>query len=711
MSTDDNALFDLVLMDYLDKDPIIAKFFSQILVNWPTSPQNIGKSCSLYQRLNPNGLVVSGLDPNCDYYKFCCEYAYITLSLKQRGLINITYYLTVDELLNASNNSSIANGMKGGLSLKQILSTISLFFILLGMSEGLDVVPSTTGSMTPTGKNTLIKSTTSPVSKPAELLPYRQAQAESTLTSMMAVAPWILPQKQVVIANGINQQQIDYFTDKITELNIRLQSASREAQSQCENIVGQLRNRDIFSEEDFYQRVLLKANEDIEQQSAQSTSSIIQSGFAYTRKGASNLYTNVKEGITGTAPSEREVNEEDAINRAYEVVVSEQNQAMASHIEKTAYALQYQMLCRAGTPLPQFLLDTSDDSIKMNTRFGNEYTSELLLAHISTIQRIQDKMKTMSSSDPQYMPLQSLKEKIEVEVQLIESSTLFVPLDIMPGFQSVQASIIEGTVTTSKFEQLTEQIGEYLPLTQQDFQAQSAIRKNINQMKSQQRQQTAEEWKALATDVTKGVTNVAAATVEIVADTTLDLAEHVATKGIDTTTTIGVKGATGLTKVGKTLIGGIGEIVMENLLPIGIVGGFVLVAMAATVIFKNKMLSLPPSQQKQIEQEKNAKEKELENRLKELEERLNQLQPSALLPPATSPSPSSSPSSSAQQPLALQPPIFFPTSNTNRGGKKYTRRRKYIKHKKSKTHKKYKRNGKKNKTIKNKNKNKSIKRR
>lgn len=62
---------------FTEKYPDLGKCLIKVILEWPTTPDNLKQNCSIFEQLNPDGLLIPELDENSDYYKFCCDYAFM----------------------------------------------------------------------------------------------------------------------------------------------------------------------------------------------------------------------------------------------------------------------------------------------------------------------------------------------------------------------------------------------------------------------------------------------------------------------------------------------------------------------------------------------------------------------------------------------------------------------------------------------------------
>jgi hypothetical protein len=600
---------------FTEKYPDLGKCLIKVILEWPTTPDNLQHNCSIFEQLNPEGLIVPELDENNDYYKFCCDYAYATMALKQRGLMNMSYYLLLDQLINSPEKGGKKGNQMGGMKLQELIKNVLVAFILIGAPEGLQTqdIDSTKYSIkkqptiTPSSVS-LFKANEAPVEKTSQLINYRQQKAEGQLQNLMDIKPWVLPEQSITIADNLSEQQKDYFANEIESLNSQLESLAKDATQLCGKIVSDVEDTGVFTDEAFYHRILEVAEEEEEKQLTKRTADFAQNSLAYLKNAGTAAATATYYGFSGITTSDKSVDEKEVVDNAYKIVTNERNQALVSQVETIAYSLQYQYLCRA-TPRPRFILDITSSnglySIKMKTKFGNYNTGTLLLFHVSTIQRIEEKMKQLVEGDSEFMALKSLKERISVEKKLIESSALFAPLDgVVSGFFAIQTTLVESSAATKNFENLVNRVGEFLPLTEADARMQAGIRKSINDRKAAQRKQVIEEWQVLAKDVGEGVGNILVDAVENAADVSVGIiegAEKVAVKGVEGVGNVAVKG---VEQVGNVLSVSVDEVLFNfwKLFPALVAAGGLAGAVAVGVVWfrraifsPGRVTQLPPS--------------------------------------------------------------------------------------------------------------------
>jgi len=542
-------------LNFISKiDPIYAKGIINKFINWPTSPRNLRTNCLIFEHLTPKESdLVQGLDENSEYYKLSCISAYVKQALLQRGLMNMTYYMYLNEAFIESRDATMNGGrgkkQKGGMKLSEIFGKLSTTFLLLGVSSGIE--DDSRALLDPTGDRTGLEMRTSaPFGRATSeegLLKERLSAASDTLSRVMEDSPWVVDGKEIVIARDVNLEQIEFFTDKMEELNARLSSASRDATKMCSEIATDLAQRDVFSSEAFYKKVLATEAELESASKTKRSADIVASNVGYLTTGFAALTYRTGAALVGSVPKEAEVDKSALMGQAYDMVSMESDIARVGQVEKFSYSQRYADLCRA-TPNPRFNVKTSGagggSNIFMTTKFGNNDTGLLLLCHMETIERINIKQSLIdsSASKEEYDALQSLKERTEMEIELIKTSSLFAPLDdLMPGRFAVGGVVAESEEAVKQFEKYVEKIAEELPITEMQAKENAKIRKQMQDLKRAARKQTMEEWQALATEsgetaaaVARGTGSVLTTAVEI---------------GIDVTTNVVASASTGLQNV------------------------------------------------------------------------------------------------------------------------------------------------------------------
>ena len=544
---------DIYLKKFEDAQSILAKFMINQINNWPTTPNNIKHNCELFENLNPNGLLVSGLDENSDYYKLCRDYAYISQALKQRGLMNMSYYLSLDKLFNSNDeNETELKPMVGGVKFQDLMIGTLTSFSLMAKTEGQhsgnqNVIANKNDS------NSLFLPSEAPVENRQQLNDYRKKEAQKQFDSLMQIQPWIFPEIQITIADNLTQQQMEYYTSYVSDLNLSLQSLSRDATYHCSSIAGRAETMGVFSNEDLYKKIAEVAEAIEAKQTEKRTAETLQDALSYLGRAVHAVGSSVVSGTQGVASAERQINSTEALNLAYQLVSDEINQGLIGQTESVSYSMQYQALCRTGTPSPRFILESSNTnslySIKFSSRFGNHATSTLLIFHIKTIEKINLKMQSLDNSTPEFRNLKSLKERMQIEKQLIESSILFAPLDFVGGIEGFSNIIAQGKKASLRFGSLVKQMSEYLPITEEDFRYSMELDKKIETMREEVRQQIISGWISLIETSQKTATSVLGNTIKNVAEVGVNAMQSMEDVGIKTVQSTGniVKKATDTT--------------------------------------------------------------------------------------------------------------------------------------------------------------------
>lgn len=509
----------------------LAQNLKIIMDTWPTSPKNLQHNCLLFENLNPEGLLVDRLDENSDYYKFCVDYSYATMGLKQRGLMNMTYYLLLDQFINTSKK-----GQHGGVKLETLVKNIIVSFSLLGTSANLEV------STTEQGHVSLLQDTRSPVGNVKDIETYRMRTADLALQTLIKNEPWVFSEQDIVIATGLSPTQIDYFVDAMNDLNAQLASLSKDARNACVEIVSASEDKGVFTESEFYKSVVNEVKKQEDLLTEKRTVDTIQDGLAALTNTALYATTSGVYGALGVRSNDRTIDPKEVIERAYDTVVRSRNLNLVGQVETFAYSMQYQKLCKA-TPNPRFIVDVDKTTIKMKTHFGNADTGALLMYHMATIQKIDEKLLTIK--DPiESKALTSLKERIMMQKKIIESSSLFSPLEGIPGISNLRETILDSHSSTRHFELLVNKLSEVFPISDEDFRNNALIKKQMTEQKSAQRKQVLQEWALLAKDVGAGATTILTDAVGNVADATTKIIDHagdVLDTGINNVEKIGVK--------------------------------------------------------------------------------------------------------------------------------------------------------------------------
>jgi hypothetical protein len=542
-------------LDFINKiDPIYAKGIINKLINWPTSPRNLRTNCSIFEHLSPKESdLVQGLDENSEYYKLSCVSAYVKQALLQRGLMNMTYYRYLNEAFIESRAATMDGGrgkkQKGGMRLSEIFGKLSTTFLLLGVSSGID--DDSRALLDTTGDRTGLEMRTSaPFGRATSeegLLKERMSAASETLSKVMEDSPWLVDGKEIAIAKDVNLEQVDFFIGKMEELNSRLNFASRDATQMCGEIATDLAQRGVFSSEAFYNKVLALEAELESKSKTKRTADSVATSVGYVTSGIGAVAYRTGAALVGSVPKEAEVDKKALMGQAYDIVSMQSDIARVGQVEKFSYSQRYADLCRA-TPDPRFSVTTTEAggryNIFMKTKFGNNDTGLLLLCHMETIERINIKQSLIdsSASKAEYDALQSLKERTEMEIELIKTSSLFAPLDnLMPGRFAVGGVVAESEAAVKQFEKYVDKTAEELPITEMQAKEDSKIRRKMMELKRAQGKQTMEEWQALASDTGEAVAAAARGTGSVLT-TAVEI-------GVDVTTNVVASASSGLQNV------------------------------------------------------------------------------------------------------------------------------------------------------------------
>jgi len=545
-----------------NKNPILGRALISQVKNWPTSPSNLKKNCKIFEQLNKADLEIDK-DLSNECYEILCVSAYIRKALIQRGLMNIQYYILLDEAMRTQleQNNVVSKGGRnqvGGIGLSQLLAKIGLAFALLGSSEGIESPSAVVNSDSP---SVLVNSDSSMVFSPPvefastkeDIQKNRMILAEKQMNELVTDKnPWILPETTITIAKGVTEGQIDFFRTTMEELNSKLASSSRDATVMCGQISSRASNLNVFSNEAFVQQVLTFQDELTAESKQKRTSDIIQDKSSFVTRGALAVATKAAYGmLTGTSSPEITLDNNAIMKQAYDKAVAQINEGRTGQVESLTYSQGYKELCKA-TPRPRFEVSVDESpggakNLVVKTSFGNMNTGQLLLIHIETIGRIKIMLKDPELKEQNKKVLESLSERTEMEISLIESSTLFAPLDgtvPMPGASLFTGFIADSTVATSNFEEIVKQIATALPLSGANADALLDIQRSAFEIRQNSRNQAAAEWKTYLSDATKvgtsiltdAVGNVAIGTAEaanIVLDSASGLAQNVLTSSGD----------------------------------------------------------------------------------------------------------------------------------------------------------------------------------
>jgi len=542
-------------------------------------------------------------------YLYCIN-AYIIKALQQRGFMNMCYYLMLDEVLkdNSEGRTKYRKGSKtakrskiakrllkyrikrtksmdvnstrklqnpirqtrsmggnrtmklqGGGPFLELIKKLLIPFMLLGASEG------NTGNTGDIARNdfgdqvvrtTLFDGLPSDISDEKSMLQYRKQTAENALESIMVAKPWVLNEKTITIAEGVTPQQLVYFQTSITKTNQLLSSLANEAAQLCTELVETGEDRGIFTNDEYYKAVQDKFTE-LKNNAirVRRTADTVQDMGAYGVNAAAAALNAIGSAVVGKTSDVKNINENELYKSAIAEVSQTQDEKIIGQVEVEAYSMLYQTLCRAS-PRPQFIITTTDDTkeIQLQTFFGNDNTGLLLVAHITTIKKIDILLhKETDKTSANYNALLSLKERITMQKRLIKSSALFAPLDgIFTGEKALQDIIVDSDIAAKKFGQIVSKISEFLPISKADMIAEAGIRQSLNEQKRLMRNQVAAEWTLLFQDAAGGTRDVLLEGVSNAADLTKDVISEVSDL---------LQNATGEIKnVGENVIEGVGDI-------------------------------------------------------------------------------------------------------------------------------------------------------
>ena len=613
-------------------------------------------------------------------YLYCIN-AYIIKALQQRGLMNMCYYLMLDEVLKVNSEgrtkhshssyrktvnrlktekrSKIAKRLRlgtkttksaggnstrklqGGGPVFELMKKLLIPFMLLGASEGNtgntgDIAMNDIGDHVV--RTTLFDGLPSDISDEKSMLQYRKQTAENALESIMVAKPWVLNKKTITIAEGVTPQQLSYFQTSITKTNEKLSSLANEAIQLCTELVETGEDRGIFTNDEYYKAVQDKFTEMKNNAiRVRRTADTVQDMGAYGVNAAAAALNAIGSAVVGKTTDVKNINENELYKSAIAEVSQTQDEKIIGQVEVEAYSMLYQTLCRAS-PRPQFIITTTDDTkeIQLQTYFGNDNTGLLLVAHITTIKKIDILLhKETDKTSANYNALLSLKERITMQKRLIKSSALFAPLDgIFTGEKALQDIIVDSDIAAKKFENIVLKISEYLPISKADMIAEAGIRQSLNEQKRHMRNQVAAEWTLLFQDAAGGTRDVLLEGVSNAADLTKDVISEVSdllqnatgeikNVGENVIEGVGDIGKKGVGKVGEILDVGIDSIVAQwwKLFPALVVFlGLSGASMFTCVYFKRAILSTDNGSQKAItEQGEQNKDLEIQRLKAELE--------------------------------------------------------------------------------------------
>jgi hypothetical protein len=519
--------FTNVFSKVVNKNPIIGRALISQIQNWPTSPLNLNKNCQIFEQLNKPDLgIVEGLSEEC--YKILCVSAYTRKALIQRGLMNMQYYIMLDEAMRTQLEeddimSKGGRNQKGGIGLKQLLAKLALAFTLLGSSEGVDIgkveviSERVVSGEANTASAMIFSAPVAFADTEKQLQQNRQIAAQQSINEMVEhKKPWVLPENSVIIAADITEGQADFFRRNIAGLNSRLASASRDATVMCGEIASAASRLDVFSNDAFVKDVLAIAGDLTSEYTQKSTSDIIQDKAAYATQGLVSVGAKMLYGaVTRTGAADRVVDSGIVMEESFNKVLSRVNQGKTDKTESILYSQRYQELCRA-TPRPNFEVSVDESAggtknLAVRTNFGNYNTGLLMMAHIETIEKIKLKLRDTDLKPSDKAELESLSERTQMEISLLESNMLFAPLDgntVTPGIDMYAGFLADSTAATENFEGIVAQILEYLPLTGEASRNLIEIKRSAAKHKRANRQQAMDEWLVYISDTSKAGMNV-----------------------------------------------------------------------------------------------------------------------------------------------------------------------------------------------------------
>jgi hypothetical protein len=548
--------FTNVFSKVVNKNPIIGNALISQIKNWPTSPLNLNKNCQIFEQLNkPDSGIVEGLSEEC--YKILCVSAYIRKALIQRGLMNIQYYMLLDEAMQTQLDED--ENQKGGIGIKQLLARLALAFTLLGSSEGIDSRKVEIVTSDNTGSTMIFSSPVEFADTEEQLQENRKIVAQQSINEMIETKkPWVLPETSIIIAENVTEGQAEFFKRNMTGLNAKLSSASRDATVLCGEIASSASRLNVFSNAAFVKDVLAVAGKLTSEYTQKSTSDTIQDKASYATRGAMALISKSGIGLfTATGSADRVVDSKTVMEESFHIVVDEINKGKTDKAESILYSQSYQELCRA-TPHPNFEVSVGESAggtknLLVRTNFGNYNTGLLLLAHIDTIEKIKLKLRDVDLKPLDKDELESLLERTQMEISLLESSTLFAPLDgntVTPGIDMYAGFLADSNAATANFEGIVSQILEYLPLTGEASRNLIEIKRAAAKQKRATRQQAMDEWSVYLSDSSKAGMNVLTQNTETVVTATA-ASLHVM---VDAVVDEGAEAATNLlTNTGKVL--------------------------------------------------------------------------------------------------------------------------------------------------------------
>lgn len=533
----------------------IANLVQEAVRQLPTTPENMQKTCSLYQEhLNPNGLIINGLDPNDEYYEICCSYAFTVKALEQRGIMNLAYYLIVDELLASVNSSNDFTshlqveelyGQEGGMNLKKIFTTACVAFMLLGSTQSLD-------DNYQNARND------------------RKRNADADFEIMTSEQTYILPKDKIIIAKKVSKENIRLINEKIGKINKSLRESTQIMTTQCSTIANGAKIAGLFSNTDLITNVERQTDQRVSRESQPSTSGLAQDSTAYFVNGIGRLGNALGKGLQGEKEERISPNREKIAQEIYSREMQTENNLHAALLEEASLQSRYLQMCGKGIPAPTYFVATTTNEkpntftanftpdtydVMLSSSYGNIETGKLLKINLDTIAKINIKTRTMSQMierpadyDEIYQRLISLKEKIEVLNEAILKSQLFIPLEMTmegdgEGYDAL-ANIARATFSTNEYSQLAQDLSLELPISTRNAETISRIRGEQQNILDKEQDQSTNIWngnierylelvKTALAEANQGIKIVGDAAVEgadIVTDVPVNLVKKAATK-------------------------------------------------------------------------------------------------------------------------------------------------------------------------------------
>ena len=178
----------------------------------PTS--DMKHNCKILDGLNPTGLEVIGLDENSEYYELCSEYAYVSMSFIQLGLMNMTYYIILNKALKIleKTNKGLQNG---GMNFKKIIQNVIYSFLLISGSDVLDA---------------------------RHVQQYTQISGESVMGEIT------IPMESKTIADNLTREEAELVVTTIEEINNNLRMIGEEAKYNCIKTGTSVRQQELHKE-------------------------------------------------------------------------------------------------------------------------------------------------------------------------------------------------------------------------------------------------------------------------------------------------------------------------------------------------------------------------------------------------------------------------------------------------------------------------------